>query len=833
MPKKYIAAVFAWIFTALVLNLGLPAASSAQPQSGALPSYPAVLKSNFMLGLGNLPEQLGWMTGSGATWDARYQYLTRDYPTGQDWTSWYPGGGGFASDYMTASFNAGYLPVFTYYNILGYSAADTTYEGTRDYLNLNTAAVMLNYFTNFKLLMDKAKLFNKPVIVHVEPDLWGFMQKANPNPTQISAIVGSSGYAPVAAYPNTVAGFAQALTALRNTYAPNVLLAYHVSTWGSTQGDVGTNTNPYLNVSIAAQETANFYNSLGANFDLLFYDIADRDSAYYQLVLAEPGRWWDTSNASQPSFSRFHQFAAQLTQATNKRAFLWQVPIGNTIYCTMDNSSHHYQDNRVQYYLGGNDNSRLQELADAGIIGVLFGPGVPTNTTYYDAAGDGVTNPLASGCIPASLPDDDGGFLRLRAQAYYARQAVVLRLADPTTLVTVGAPTATQVALRWNDNSTNETGFKIEAKIGAGGTFGALATTGATAGTGLINYNATGLLNGTSYAFRVRAYAGGTNSAYTNETALVTTIFPAPTIQPAMALRSSQVKVTWLDTTNSETGFRVERSVAGGPFELRATVGAGSTTFTDIGLSADTLYAYRVIAFNSYGDSQISGQSTLTTPPAEPTNLTATASGTQINLTWAQSSSNGVSGFKIDRKIGINGSWQADWQTPGSSAISQLDSGPLTPGTIYFYRIRANSTVNGPSGYSNEASAIIPGGVIVNNSNDSGPNSLRDALLQAQSVPGTLLTFDAAFFNNSGVTISLNSALPYMATGTTIGGFCDNSTGPRIKINGNGQSGPGLDLRGGATIYGIEVYGFDGNQLKILPSNGNNKFYCTKTARNG
>jgi hypothetical protein len=33
--------------------------------------------------------------------------------------------------------------------------------------------------------------------------------------------------------PNTVAGFAQAVVKLRNTYAPNVLVGYHVSTWGT------------------------------------------------------------------------------------------------------------------------------------------------------------------------------------------------------------------------------------------------------------------------------------------------------------------------------------------------------------------------------------------------------------------------------------------------------------------------------------------------------------------------------------------------------------------------------------------------------------------------
>ena len=55
----------------------------------------------------------------------------------------------------------------------------------------------------------------KPLIIHVEPDLWGYLQQRSSNPNNVSAAVASSGYADVAAYPNTVSGFARALGALR------------------------------------------------------------------------------------------------------------------------------------------------------------------------------------------------------------------------------------------------------------------------------------------------------------------------------------------------------------------------------------------------------------------------------------------------------------------------------------------------------------------------------------------------------------------------------------------------------------------------------------------
>jgi hypothetical protein len=47
------------------------------------------------------------------------------------------------------------------------------------------------------------------------------------------SIVGSAGVPELADLPDTLAGFAQAIIRLRDRDAPNVLLAYHVSSWGT------------------------------------------------------------------------------------------------------------------------------------------------------------------------------------------------------------------------------------------------------------------------------------------------------------------------------------------------------------------------------------------------------------------------------------------------------------------------------------------------------------------------------------------------------------------------------------------------------------------------
>jgi hypothetical protein len=73
---------------------------------------------------------------------------------------------------------------------------------------------------------------------------------------------------------------------------------------------------------------------------------------------------------------------------------------------------------------------------------------------------------------------------------------------------------AAQFTLTWTDNSTNETGFRIERAAGLNATQGFVEI--ATVGAGVTSYVDAGLPNATAYSYRLRAYNAAGNSGYSN-----------------------------------------------------------------------------------------------------------------------------------------------------------------------------------------------------------------------------------------------------------------------------------------------------------------------------
>src|SRR5579884_3643952 len=396
---------------------------------------PAGLPNHLGLGVAAQPDSTGlngWMPNSGVPWDYAYQYLT------PGWETW-NANGQFPLSYAQNAASHSYIPVFTYYEIqLLNGSCGGCGGGQKDFANLNNPGLMAGYFQNFALLMQKLgpSGFGRTVIVHVEPDLSGFAQQAvldntrcygyctgqGNSPSLLRASVTSSGYSGVLGYADTYQGFNAALLHLRDAYAPNVLLAAHISDW-ATGPDISTSSS--LDAAGLGRQAGSFAAQSGS-FDLLFNDVSDRDAGYYKYALNNPDAWWDRQNVTFPNFQRWETYVGAASGTAGRSVIVWQIPEGNQYYQTENNSTGHYQDNRAEYFF-----SHMSELSQAGIIGLLFGAGNGGSTVHYDARADGVTNPApicnsdgsSAGQIcnnhASSLSDDDGGFIRTQAQLYY------------------------------------------------------------------------------------------------------------------------------------------------------------------------------------------------------------------------------------------------------------------------------------------------------------------------------------------------------------------------------------------------------------------------------
>ncbi len=161
------------------------------------------------------------------------------------------------------------------------------------------------------------------------------------------------------------------------------------------------------------------------------------------------------------------------------------------------------------------------------------------------------------------------------------------------------------------------------------------------------------------------------------------------------------VTLTWNDPEDdSITGYVILRRVRvndqGGDFSvLVADTGSAATTYTDTTVAASTTYTYRIKAINEHGTSERSRWVHIDTPappvPDKPTGLEATASNSQVVLTWDDPDDDSITGYVILRRLpGVDPEGQFDElvANTGSAATTYTDDS-VAPETRYTYRIKA------------------------------------------------------------------------------------------------------------------------------------------------
>lgn len=276
------------------------------------------------------------------------------------------------------------IPMISYY--VWYSVAGDV-EGMPEVMALRDGARVTRYLADWRFVCRTiAAATTGPVILHLEPDLWGYGEQISADPSTIPVSVSAAGLAECAGMPDTLVGFARCMTRIARVNAPSALVGFHASAWGAGDDAIYT-TRAGFDVDAHAMRTAAYMRALGAtDGDLVVIELSDRDSGFNM-------RWLDETNRAQPTFTRALQWARTLGTAMNLPTLYWQLPYGHR---GLENRCNRYEDNRVAYIFDHPD-----EFARAGAIGVAFGAGATCQTT----------------------PSTDDGYFVRRAMGYFGTPA--------------------------------------------------------------------------------------------------------------------------------------------------------------------------------------------------------------------------------------------------------------------------------------------------------------------------------------------------------------------------------------------------------------------------
>jgi hypothetical protein len=169
----------------------------------------------------------------------------------------------------------------------------------------------------------------------------------------------------------------------------------------------------------------------------------------------------------------------------------------------------------------------------------------------------------------------------------------------------VGSASASQLTIFWDDNSSNESGFKIERSVN-GNSFVPLASTGP----GVTSFIDPTVAAGSSYAYRIQAFNASTVSAFSN---IASSTVPPP---PAIPVTTPPVFVVQPTGMTRLIGENVALgvSVTGSPTPTlqwfkdgTAISGAVGSTLSLSSVTLSHAGTYSVVAKNSAGSSASQG----------------------------------------------------------------------------------------------------------------------------------------------------------------------------------------------------------------------------------
>jgi len=210
----------------------------------------------------------------------------------------------------------------------------------------------------------------------------------------------------------------------------------------------------------------------------------------------------------------------------------------------------------------------------------------------------------------------------------------------------------------------------------------------------------------------------------------------------------TQIKLNWNDNADGEDGFKIDRKIDGGDWEI----GIGLTDenisewIDEISIPVG-IYYYRVYAHSNENISSIIHDTI--SIDFKPANLQIERlSKTEIKLNW-NIEIEGEDGFKIDRKIGED-AWEISYGVTDENVTEWIDENVLNPYVRYHYRAYATWSdyeSNYLENYSPTYYEIIylnNGSLNIMESNGANPRALYNGTVREFSIStdGSKITFE-------------------------------------------------------------------------------------------
>ena len=300
---------------------------------------------------------------------------------------------------------------------------------------------------------------------------------------------------------------------------------------------------------------------------------------------------------------------------------------------------------------------------------------------------------------------------RLRPPRLFHPALAVLALALsglPAAATPPGQPTGLTVVtlgvnsfrLTWNDNSTDETFFGVQARVAGNTDWISLDQVAAASGGQVSHTLIIGVeLTNTVLQFQILAVKDGTpqeisgTEVFTAVATPSTVTFVAPTGLTGTATDGT-ITLNWNDNANSEWGYQVEnKEGTNTTWTALGTTGPNQTTSLTISSHRpNTVYQYRVRATknNNANLTLYSNTFTISTQPLiAPTNLAATRSNERDIAFTQTDNSSGETGYLIEyRVVGTT-----EWSVLGTVGANVSSINAITdlfdPATSYEFRTTA------------------------------------------------------------------------------------------------------------------------------------------------